>query len=114
VVIGRRTCLFSDFSVVTDCTVLFVSCRPKIFLKVFINNFFTAWEAYKAIAALQREGGGEEASGPEVRDYSEYYRTDILEAGIRSGKLVAGILAVNKHLSAQEAFVSRGATSDVR
>jgi hypothetical protein len=93
---------------------LVCSMYSKIFFERFSSIFFPAWEAYKAIAALQREGGGEEASGPEVRDYSEYYRTDILEAGIRSGKLVAGILAVNKHLSAQEAFVSRGATSDMR
>ena len=71
-------------------------------------------EAYKTIAALQREGGEEGGGGPEVKEYTEYYRPEMLEAGIRSGRLVAGILAVNKHLSQQEAFVTRGPTSDLR
>ncbi len=50
-----------------------------------------AREAYMAIAASQREGATEE-SGPEVRDYTEYYRPEVLEAGIRAGKLIPGLL----------------------
>ena len=62
---------------------------------------------------MQREGGEEEGGGG-GGEYSEYYRPEVLEAGIRAGKLVPGILAVNKHLSQHEAFVTRGPSSDVR
>jgi hypothetical protein len=80
-----------------------------------LNNLivFAVRETYKTIAALQREGG-EDGTGPEVKEYSEYYRGEVLEAGLRSGKLVAGMLTVNKHLSQQEAFVTRSPSSDVR
>ncbi len=73
-----------------------------------------AREAYKAIAASQREGAAEE-SGPEARwDYTEYYRPEVLEAGVRAGKLIPGILRVNKHLSQQEAFVTPRTATDAR
>jgi hypothetical protein len=53
-----------------------------------------AREAYKAIAASQREGAAAEegGGGPEARDYTEYYRPEVLEAGIRAGKLIPGLL----------------------
>jgi hypothetical protein len=73
-----------------------------------------AREAYKAIAASQREGAAEEGGGPEVRDYTEYYRPEVLEAGIRAGKLIPGLLRVNKHLSQQEAFVTPRTATDAR
>ncbi len=75
-----------------------------------------AQEAYKAIAASQREGAAAaEEGGPEARwDYTEYYRPEVLEAGIRAGKLVPGLLRVNKHLSQQEAFVTPRTATDAR
>jgi hypothetical protein len=72
-----------------------------------------AREAYKAIAASQRENLTEEG-GPEARDYTEYYRPEVLEAGIRAGKLIPGLLRVNKHLSQQEAFVTPRTATDAR
>ena len=47
-----------------------------------------------------------------TREYCEYYKPEILEAGLRSGKFISGRLNVNKHLSSTEAFVSRGSVHE--
>ena len=44
--------------------------------------------------------------------FFEYYKPEVLSAGLQSGKLVSGRISVNKHLAMTEAFVSRGAVKD--
>ena len=86
-------------------------------IAVLIRNFGAVREAYKVNAALLREGAEEGAAaggGTPEAPYTEYYRPEVLEAGLRAGKLAAGILTVNKHLSQQEAFVTRGAVGETR
>ena len=38
-------------------------------------------------------------------DYQDYYKTELVEAGIRQGKLFKGRLYVDKYHASQEAFV---------
>ena len=47
-----------------------------------------------------------------TKEFSEYYRPEVLEAGLRSGKFISGRLNVNKHLALTEAFVSRGSVHE--
>ena len=49
------------------------------------------------------------ASVPEgkVEGYFEYFKPEIVESGLKSGRFVSGRLSVNKHLGQTEAFVSR-------
>jgi len=79
----------------------------KQYLDMFWGHLTTAMEVYKSIqvAAAHPE---EEKS----KEYFEYYKTEMLESGIKSGKFISGRLNVNKHCSRTEAFVARGGVND--
>ena len=47
-----------------------------------------------------------------AKEYFEYYKNEVLQAGLKSGKFVSGRLNVNKHLAQTEAFVSRGSNHE--
>lgn len=72
------------------------------YLETFWPHLPHALELLKTIkqAAASPEEGKTEG-------FFEYYKPELLEAGVRTGRLVQGRIAVNKHFSQTEAFVSR-------
>ena len=46
------------------------------------------------------------------KEYFEYYKTEVLESGIKSGKFISGRINVNKHFGQTEAFVARGGVNE--
>jgi len=93
----------------------FSSLRIEVFvmsLKQYLADFWghlsTAAEVYTSI---QSSSVGDEEDR-DSKDFVDYYKAEILESGIKTGKFFSGRLDVNKHYSAVEAFVSRGATNE--
>ncbi|XP_059809058.1 DIS3-like exonuclease 1 [Hypanus sabinus] len=76
--------------------------------KSYLENFWPDLEAvhqlYESIvqSRKEREIENQENNG---KEYSEHLPLEILEAGIKSGRYVQGVLNVNKHRSQLEAFV---------
>ncbi|XP_048471958.1 DIS3-like exonuclease 1 isoform X2 [Rhincodon typus] len=76
--------------------------------KSYLENFWPDLEAvhqlYDSIvqSRKERESENQEKNG---KEYSEHLPLEILEAGIKSGRYVQGVLNVNKHRSQLEAFV---------
>ena len=58
---------------------------------------------------VEAKKAAEEASSTRTAgsqdDYQDYYKTELVEAGIRQGKLFKGRLYVDKYHASQEAFV---------
>ncbi|CAL1604420.1 unnamed protein product [Knipowitschia caucasica] len=77
-----------------------------ISMQEYLHNFWldvhAAHELYSSItqAALGRENEGSE------KEYIEHLPSELLEAGIKSGRYVQGILNVNKHRAQLEALVT--------
>ncbi|XP_055982896.1 DIS3-like exonuclease 1 [Sorex fumeus] len=86
-----------------------------ISFKNYLDNF---WPDLKAAHELcesilqsrrEREHEGQESHG---KEYPEHLPAEVLEAGIKSGRYIQGILNVNKHRAQIEAFVRlQGASS---
>ncbi|XP_069767412.1 DIS3-like exonuclease 1 isoform X2 [Narcine bancroftii] len=76
--------------------------------KSYLENFWPDLDAvhqlYESIvqARKERENEAQEKNG---KEYSEHRPLELLEAGIKTGKYIQGILNVNKHRSQLEAFV---------
>ncbi|XP_066512745.1 DIS3-like exonuclease 1 [Hoplias malabaricus] len=71
------------------------------YLQSFWPDLQAAQELYTSIAhALQER----ESEGVE-KEYTEHLPAEVLEAGIKSGRYIQGMLSVNKHRSQNEAFV---------
>merc|ERR1719232_1026984 len=75
----------------------------KQYLDMFWAHLTHAQELLKAL-----EFAAANPTEDRTKDYFEYYKPEVLEAGLRSGKFVSGRLSVNKHLAMTEAFVARG------
>nr|XP_031535326.1 DIS3-like exonuclease 1 [Vicugna pacos] len=83
--------------------------------KDYLDNF---WPDLKAAHELcesilqsrrERENESQESHG---KEYAEHLPLEVLEAGIKSGRYIQGILNVNKHRAQTEAFVRlQGASS---
>ena len=58
-------------------------------------------EAKRAAAS----SGGASSAPAAGEDYRDYYKTEVVEAGIKQGKLFKGRLHVDKYHASQEAFV---------
>uniref|UniRef100_W5N8W8 DIS3-like exonuclease 1 n=1 Tax=Lepisosteus oculatus TaxID=7918 RepID=W5N8W8_LEPOC len=71
------------------------------YLESFWPDLQAAHELYASIAQALREKGSEVRE----REYAEHLPSDILEAGIKSGRYIQGVLNVNKHRAQAEAFV---------
>ncbi|XP_004711991.1 DIS3-like exonuclease 1 isoform X1 [Echinops telfairi] len=86
-----------------------------ISFKSYLDNF---WPDLKAAHELcdsilqtrrERESESQESHG---KEYPEHLALEVLEAGIKSGRYIQGILNVNKHRAQMEAFVRlQGASS---
>ncbi|CAH2274472.1 DIS3-like exonuclease 1 isoform X1 [Pelobates cultripes] len=76
----------------------------KNYLETFWPDLKEAVELYESLRQSQheREVESREKNG---KEYQEHLPTEILEAGIKSGRYKQGILNVNKHRSQLEAFV---------
>ncbi|XP_078097275.1 DIS3-like exonuclease 1 isoform X1 [Mustelus asterias] len=76
--------------------------------KSYLENFWPDLEAvhqlYESIvqSRKERECENQEKNG---KEYLEHLAVEILEAGIKSGRYIQGVLNVNKHRSQLEAFV---------
>lgn len=77
-----------------------------ISMEDYLNNFWrdlgAAHELYSSIGQALEERESESSE----KEYSEYLPAEVLEAGIKSGRYVQGILNVNKHRAQQEAVVT--------
>ncbi|XP_026992960.2 DIS3-like exonuclease 1 isoform X1 [Tachysurus fulvidraco] len=71
------------------------------YLQSFWPDLHAAQELYASIAQSLQE---RESEGTE-KEYTEHLPAEVLEAGIKSGRYIQGILNVNKHRSQHEAFV---------
>ena len=78
----------------------------KQYLDMFWAHLTHAQELHKAL-----EFAAANPTEDRTKDYFEYYKPEVLEAGLRAGKFVSGRLSVNKHLALTEAFVSRGSSA---
>ncbi|XP_040572324.1 DIS3-like exonuclease 1 [Lepeophtheirus salmonis] len=85
---------------------LFENKRYEIFflsleeyLKDFWPNLDSAFDTYKSLKALDE-------SSTKGSEFEDYIKTEMIEAGIKSGRLLEGILRVNKYHSTSEAFVT--------
>ncbi|XP_008578163.1 PREDICTED: DIS3-like exonuclease 1 [Galeopterus variegatus] len=85
-----------------------------ISFKNYLDNF---WPDLKAAHELcnsilqsrwERENESQESHG---KEYPEHLPLEVLEAGIKSGRYIQGILNVNKHRAQTEAFVRLQGTS---
>ena len=79
----------------------------KQYLDMFWSHLDKARELLKAL-----EFAAANPTEDRTKDYFEYYKPEVLEAGLRAGKFVSGRLSVNKHLAQTEAFVSRGGSHE--
>ncbi|XP_033842613.1 DIS3-like exonuclease 1 isoform X1 [Periophthalmus magnuspinnatus] len=72
------------------------------YLHSFWSDVNAAHELYSSIvqAVQERESEGSE------REYQEHLPPEVLEAGIKCGRYMQGILSVNKHRAQQEALVT--------
>ena len=75
----------------------------KQYLDMFWSHLTHAQELLKAL-----EFAAANPTEDRTKDYFEYYKPEVLEAGLRAGKFVSGRLSVNKHLAHTEATVTRG------
>ncbi|XP_060708913.1 DIS3-like exonuclease 1 isoform X1 [Hemiscyllium ocellatum] len=79
-----------------------------ISFKSYLENFWPDLEAvhqlYDSIVQSRKERESENQE-KNRKEYSEHLPLEILEAGIKSGRYVQGVLNVNKHRSQLEAFV---------
>uniref|UniRef100_A0A8C6Z7Z4 DIS3 like exosome 3'-5' exoribonuclease n=1 Tax=Nothoprocta perdicaria TaxID=30464 RepID=A0A8C6Z7Z4_NOTPE len=79
-----------------------------ISFKNYLDNFWpdlkAAHELFESItqARRERESESQENNG---KEYPEHLPMEILEAGVKSGRYIQGILNVNKHRAQLEAFV---------
>lgn len=71
------------------------------YLSSFWPDLQAAQELYSSIAQTLQE---RESEGAE-KVYTEHLPAEVLEAGIKSGRYIQGILSVNKHRAQYEAFV---------
>uniref|UniRef100_A0A8C6SSB1 DIS3-like exonuclease 1 n=1 Tax=Neogobius melanostomus TaxID=47308 RepID=A0A8C6SSB1_9GOBI len=83
-----------------------------ISMQEYLHNFWldvrAALELYSSIAQALQEREGEVSE----REYSEHLPHELLEAGIKSGRYLLGILNVNKHRAQQEATVTTQISSN--
>nr|XP_023414124.1 DIS3-like exonuclease 1 isoform X3 [Loxodonta africana] len=89
-----------------------------VFVISFKNYLDSFWPDLKAAHELcdsilqsrrERENESQESRG---KEYPEHLPLEVLEAGIKSGRYIQGILNVNKHRAQMEAFVRlQGASS---
>ncbi|NWZ53254.1 DI3L1 exonuclease, partial [Haliaeetus albicilla] len=74
----------------------------------YLDNFWpdlkAAHELFDSILQAQRERESESQEN-NGKEYSEHLPVEILEAGIKSGRYIQGILHVNKHRAQLEALV---------
>ena len=85
---------------------VFVMSMPQ-YLDMFWTHLHKAADLLKSIELA--------AANPvedRTKEFTEYYKPDVLEAGLRSGKFISGRLNVNKHLALTEAFVARGSVHE--
>uniref|UniRef100_A0A670ZI59 DIS3 like exosome 3'-5' exoribonuclease n=1 Tax=Pseudonaja textilis TaxID=8673 RepID=A0A670ZI59_PSETE len=97
---------------------LFGSETEGVFVISFKNYLDNFWPDLKAAHELldsilqsrrERESESHENSG---KEYPEHLPTEILEAGIKSGLYIQGVLSVNKHRAQVEAFMRFQGTSN--
>uniref|UniRef100_A0A8C5MFD5 DIS3-like exonuclease 1 n=1 Tax=Leptobrachium leishanense TaxID=445787 RepID=A0A8C5MFD5_9ANUR len=76
----------------------------KSYLETFWPDLKDAQELHESLRQSRQELGleNQEKTG---KEYQEHLPTEVLEAGIKSGRYKQGILNVNKHRSQLEAFV---------
>ncbi|XP_030017534.1 DIS3-like exonuclease 1 isoform X2 [Sphaeramia orbicularis] len=78
----------------------------------YLSNFWmelhAAHELYNSISQALEE---KESEGTE-KEYTEHLPSEILEAGIKSGRYIQGVLNVNKHRAQQEALITTQASSN--
>uniref|UniRef100_A0A4W3K1D2 DIS3-like exonuclease 1 n=1 Tax=Callorhinchus milii TaxID=7868 RepID=A0A4W3K1D2_CALMI len=76
----------------------------KNYLENFWPDLESIHELYESLvqSRKERESESQEKNG---KEYPEHLPLEILEAGIKSGRYIQGVLNVNKHRSQLEAFV---------
>ncbi|XP_071112514.1 DIS3-like exonuclease 1 [Haliotis cracherodii] len=79
---------------------VFVMCL-KDYLVGFLSSLTGAMDLYESLTAAL------ESKTTKDRDYLGYLPSDVLEAGIKSGRYISGCINVNKHNAMTEAFVKR-------
>ena len=68
-------------------------------------------DVYAGLVEAKRAADGAVSAGASTKpagsqeDYQDYYKTELVEAGIRQGKFFKGRLYVDKYHASQEAFV---------
>ncbi|XP_078539155.1 DIS3-like exonuclease 1 isoform X2 [Lissotriton helveticus] len=83
----------------------------KSYLENFLPDVVSAQELYDSIRQAKQERGCETQDN-HGKEYSEHLPLQVLEAGIKSGRYIQGVLNVNKHRAQLEAFVRlEGASS---
>ena len=69
----------------------------KQYLEMFWSNLDKAGELFKAL-----EFAGSNPADERSKEYFEYYKPELIQAGLKSGKFISGRLNVNKHLAQTE------------
>ncbi|XP_030044699.1 DIS3-like exonuclease 1 [Microcaecilia unicolor] len=81
------------------------------YLESFWPDLKAAHELYESILQSQRERESESQEN-HGKEYPEHLPLEVLEAGIKSGRYIQGVLNVNKHRAQSEAFVRLQGTSN--
>ncbi|XP_047436352.1 DIS3-like exonuclease 1 isoform X2 [Mugil cephalus] len=81
------------------------------YLKNFWPEVEEVHELYASISRSLREKEGE--GSKKKKEFSEHLPTEILEAGIKSGRYLQGTLKVNKHRPQKEAFVTSEGSNNI-
>ncbi|XP_054627523.1 DIS3-like exonuclease 1 isoform X2 [Dunckerocampus dactyliophorus] len=78
------------------------------YLQNFWSELQAAHELYSSISQslLEKESEGAE------REFTDYLPAEVLEAGVKSGRYIQGMLNVNKHRALTEAWVTTEGLSD--
>ncbi|XP_069078997.1 DIS3-like exonuclease 1 [Pleurodeles waltl] len=82
----------------------------KSYLENFLPDLLSAQELYDSISQA-KQGRESETQDTHGKEYPEHLPLQVLEAGIKSGRYIQGVLNVNKHRAQVEAFVRLEGTS---
>ncbi|KAK6178827.1 hypothetical protein SNE40_011323 [Patella caerulea] len=86
---------------------LYSDKKVNVFVMTVKDYLAGFWEQLEGIMDLYESLTTALENKSKDRDYSGYLPLDVLEAGIKSGRYIQGILEVNRHNASTEAFVRR-------
>jgi hypothetical protein len=62
-------------------------------------------DVYAGLVEVKRAVAAGETTGGKQEDYRDYYKSELVQSGLRQGRLFKGRLCVDKHHAGQEAVV---------